>query len=122
MNSGYVWGLRQAERKKNSESVLYYEEKKLRKQAKKKLLSNQQPGRYVHIMDDEMFDSICGMLKSEDRRDKVMAHDIILSSKMSIDHMNYFIHNYSLMILNGVPEDIDYIYTWTGPTSSHSII
>ena len=105
MNSGYVWSLRQSKRDKNNKTPYYYEERKTRKRVKKKLSSNQQSSRYIHIMDNEMFDSVCTMLKSQDRRDKVMAIDIILNNKMSIDHMNYFIQNYSLMILNGVPEE-----------------
>ena len=117
MNSGYLWGLKQSRREKNVRPLYYYQDKKLRKQAKKKLSAIQQPGRYVHDMDNEMFDSVCEMLTSKDRRDKVMAHDIILSSKMNMEHMNYFIQNYYQIILNGVSEDI-IEHTWTTSISA----
>ena len=108
MNSGYLWGLKQYKRDKNAKPIYHFQDKKSRRQVKKKLSSIQQPGRYVHIMDDNMFDSVCTMLKSKDRRDKVMALDIILSNKMSLANMNYFIQNHSQTILHGVDEDNDH--------------
>lgn len=104
MNSGYTWALRQQKRDKNTRTPYYYEEKKARKRLSKRLRSIQTAGRYVHIMDEEMFDSVCAMIGSKDRRDKVMAHDIILSSKMGIGQINYFIKNHTKILLEGVPE------------------
>ena len=118
MNSTYLWGLKQAFKVKNPRSFNYYDQRKQRKQAKKKLSAVQQAGRWSHDMDDDLFSSVCEMLTSKDRRDKVMALEIVLNSKMNMNHMNYFIQNHNQIILNGVPEDIDYSSYWSGPSAS----
>lgn len=120
MNLSYLWDIKQAQQNKNLRTPFYYEERKQRKKAKKKLSAIQQPGRWSHDMDEDMFDSICEMLTSQDRRDKVMALDIILSSKMVLRHMDYFTQNHHQIILNGIPEDYEYI--WNRSTSSFSLI
>ena len=65
-----------------------------RKQVSKRLKTNQQAGRYIHIMDDDMFNTVRMMIESNDETNKQMATDIILKSKMSEKQIDYFINKW----------------------------
>ena len=73
--------------------------KLIRKGLSKKLKANQQSGRYIHIMDNDMFNTVQQMFKSEDSSNKQMAKDIVWNSMLSEEQMNYFItyHTYNLI-------------------------
>jgi hypothetical protein len=88
---------------KSPKSSSYYHYKKLRKNARKKL----SPIKYTHDMDDNLFNNVCEMICSKDRRDKVMALEIILNSKMKQKYIDYFINNHLILILEGVKEEDD---------------
>jgi hypothetical protein len=75
--------------------------KRKRKQLSKRLRALQQPDRHVHVMDDEMFESIKSMLESTDIEDKKLAREIILKSKLTPGQISYFINNYCDELLNG---------------------
>ena len=65
-----------------------------RKNLSKRLKANQQAGRYIHIMDDDMFNTVSQMIKSDDPTNRRMAKDIVLRSKLSKEQMDYFVTNY----------------------------
>lgn len=65
-----------------------------RKKLSKLLKANQQAGRYIHIMDDDMFSTVSQMIKSDDSTNRRMAKDIILRSKLSKEQLDYFVTNY----------------------------
>lgn len=65
-----------------------------RKKLSKLLKANQQAGRYIHIMDDDMFSTVNQMIKSDDSTNRRMAKDIILRSKLSKEQLDYFVTNY----------------------------
>jgi len=73
--------------------------KLIRKNLSKKLRANQQSGRYIHIMDNDMFNTIKQMFKSEDSSNRQMAKDIVWNSMLSEEQINYFItyHTYNLI-------------------------
>ena len=73
--------------------------KLLRKGLSKRLKANQQSGRYIHIMDNDMFDTIQHMFKSKNINDKRMAKSIVWNSKLNEEQINYFVtyHPYSLL-------------------------
>lgn len=60
----------------------YNDSEQIRK-LKRKLYRIQKSGKWVHEMDEEMFDSVCRLLKSEIRADNEMAREIVFNSKMS---------------------------------------
>lgn len=62
-----------------------------RKQLSKRLKANQQAGRYIHIMDDDMFNTVKMMIGSNDETNKQMATDIVLKSRMTEEQINYFV-------------------------------
>ena len=68
--------------------------KLVRKNLSKRLKANQQAGRYIHIMDDDMFNTISQMIKSDDSSNRRMARDIILRSKLNKEQLDYFVTNY----------------------------
>lgn len=86
--------------------------KKRRKDLSKKLNAIQtHPSRWIHEMDDDMFNSICEMLKSRTDTDIEMARDIIFKSKMSYKQIQSFTSDEYLCntILNG-PQ---VLHTWS---------
>ena len=67
------------------------EMKKRRKTLNKKLKAIQtDPDRWIHEMDDVMFNSVREMLKSQTATDIEMARDIIFKSKMSLLQIHTF--------------------------------
>jgi len=74
----------------------YYivEEKKNRKKLAKKLRAQQQPGRHVHEVDDEMFENLCSMLDSVDEDNIILAKDILFKSKLLEKHITHLVHKY----------------------------
>ena len=109
MSPRYVWKQRKSEKDK---SIIEYNNwgiKKQRKKLSKKLRSIQTPGRYIHVMDDDMFTTVVQMLESKTDTDIQMARDIILNSKMKEHYMNLFISRHCSIILNKV----DPTTTWT---------
>jgi hypothetical protein len=65
-----------------------------RKQVSKRFKANQQAGRYVHIMDNNMFNTVKMMFESADETNKQMATDIVLKSKMTEEQINYFVNKW----------------------------
>jgi hypothetical protein len=83
-----------------------------RKQLNKKLKAIQtHPDKWIHEMDDEMFNTVCQMLHSKTETDIEMARDIIFKSKMSLKQISEFTLNEYMcnLILNG-PE---FFNTWS---------
>jgi hypothetical protein len=81
--------------KSNSLSNYYIvEEKKNRKKLAKKLRAQQQPGRHVHEVDDEMFENLCSMLDSVDEDNIILAKDILFKSKLLEKHITHIVHKY----------------------------
>ena len=66
-----------------------------RKQVSKRLKANQQAGRYIHIMDNDMFNTVKMMVESNDEINKQMATDIVLKSKMNEKQISYFVDKWS---------------------------
>lgn len=75
--------------------VKIIKESTAKKQVNKRLTANQQAGRYIHVMDDDMFNSVKLMIESEDETNKQMAIDIVLKSRMSKEHIDYFVSKHS---------------------------
>ena len=100
MNQRYVWQQRKNDDDKKLFDYSNWEVKKQRKKLSKKLKSIQIPGRYIHVMDDEMFNTVVQMLESKTDTDIQMARDIIFNSKMKEHHMNLFISRHCSVILN----------------------
>lgn len=73
----------------------YTATKLVRKNLSKRLRANQYPGRYIHIMDEDMFNSVKQMIESDDLTNIEMAKDIIFKSKMCEDYINYFVKKLS---------------------------
>jgi hypothetical protein len=94
----YVW-----QQIKNEENkVIDYSNWKIKKQRKKlatKLASLQHSGRCVHVMDNNMFNTVIQMLNSISDTDIQMAKNIIWHSKMSNEHMSIFINKYCSTLL-----------------------
>jgi hypothetical protein len=81
--------------KSNSISNYYIvEEKKNRKKLAKKLRAQQQPGRHVHEIDDEMFENLCSMLDSVDEDNIILAKDVLFKSKLLEKHITHLVHKY----------------------------
>jgi hypothetical protein len=101
-----VWQYgRQNDEEKKEIEYMNWSIKKQRKKLSKQLRSIQAPGRYIHVMDDDMFNTVIQMLESKTDTDIQMARDIILNSKMKEHHMNLFISRHYSVILND--------YTWS---------
>lgn len=103
MNPRYVWQQRVDNDTKKENDYMHWSAKKLRSKLSKKLKSIQAPGRYIHVMDDDMFNTVVEMLTSQTNTDIQMARDIILNSKMKEHHMNLFISRHYDIILNEYP-------------------
>lgn len=77
----------------------YTASKLIRKNLSKRLRANQLSGRYIHIMDNDMFDSVKQMFKSKGPTDKQMAKDIVWSSKLTKEQIDYFITYHYLTLV-----------------------
>jgi hypothetical protein len=75
------------------------DKKKKRKELSKRLKKQQYIGRYVHVLDNEMVDNLCNMLKSIDDDDIALAKEIIFKSKMSNDHITRFVNEHLDILL-----------------------
>ena len=75
------------------------DKRKKRKELSKRLKKQQNEERYVHILDDEMVDNLCSMLKSTDDDDIALAKEIIFKSKMSNDHITRFVNEHLNVLL-----------------------
>ena len=75
------------------------DKRKKRKELSKRLKKQQYRGRYVHVLDDEMIDNLCSMLKSTDDDDITLAKEIIFKSKMSNDHITRFVNEHLDVLL-----------------------
>lgn len=84
--------------KRDTQPPKFISSKLVRKNLSKRLKANQLSNRYIHIMDENMFDTIKQMFNSEDPASKLMAKDIVLKSRLSEEQINYFVtkHLYSL--------------------------
>ena len=75
------------------------DKKKKRKELSKRLKKQQYIGRYIHVLDNEMVDNLCNMLKSTDNDDITLAKEIIFKSKMSNDHITRFVNEHLDILL-----------------------
>jgi hypothetical protein len=75
------------------------DKRKKRKELSKRLKKQQNEERYVHVLDNEMVDNLCSMLKSTDDDDIALAKEIIFKSKMSNDHITRFVNEYLDVLL-----------------------
>ena len=118
-NFGFHWQQKQNKRDNSEYERINWGVKKKRKKLSKQLRAFPLK---THVMDNEMFDNVKQMITSNDRKDKVIACEIVLNSRMSMNQMNYFILNHLDILLYGVPEDDDNKFTmWSsGPTDSIS--
>lgn len=115
-NHSYSYQNRQKwlDKEKLNEDWYMADKKKKRKTLSKRLKMQQNGGRYVHVLDDEMVENLCGMLNSTDREDVALAKEIIFKSKMSNEHITRFVNEY-LDILLGYSETS---YYSTAPSAS----
>lgn len=98
----------QHQKRQNKQQALQFlkdshamEEKKDRKKLSKKLRAQRQPGRYVHEVDDEMFNNLCSMLDSVDNDDISLARDILYKSKLVEKHITHLTNNYLYVMRPG---------------------
>lgn len=100
-NHNYSYQNRQKwlDNKRLNEDWLMSDKKKKRKELSKRLKKQQNGGRYVHVLDDEMVNNLCGMLNSTDNDDVALAKEIIFKSKMSNDHITRFVNEYLDILL-----------------------
>jgi len=61
---------------------------------KRRLWAIQHNKTWTHEMDDEMFESVCGMLQSEIKADNEVAKEIIFNSKMCLKYRKHFVSNF----------------------------
>jgi hypothetical protein len=61
---------------------------------KRRLWAIQHNKTWTHEMDDDMFESVCGMLQSEIKADNEVAKEIIFNSKMCLKYRKYFANNF----------------------------
>jgi len=61
---------------------------------KRRLWAIQHNKTWVHEMDDDMFESVCGMLTSEIKADNEVAKEIIFNSKMCLKYRKHFVSNF----------------------------
>ena len=95
-NPGYQFQKQRMNYLKSNSISNYYivEEKKNRKKLAKKLRAQQQPGRHVHEIDDEMFENLCSMLDSVDEDNIILAKDVLFKSKLLEKHITHLVHKY----------------------------
>jgi len=65
-----------------------------KRKLKRRLWAIQHNKTWTHEMDDEMFESVCGMLQSEIKADNEVAKEIIFNSKMCLKYRKYFANNF----------------------------
>ena len=116
MNFGYYWQQKQDKRNQSNYERYNWSLKKKRKKLSKRLRANTL--NKIHTIDDEMFENIKQMFNSIDRKDKVLAHDIVLNSRLNLSQVNYFINNHLEILLYGVPEEVS---EWTYISGSYTI-
>ena len=78
------------------------DKRKKRKELSKRLKKQQNEERYIHVLDDEMVNNLCGMLNSTDDDDITLAKEIIFKSKMSDNHITRFVNEYLDILLGYV--------------------
>jgi len=100
MSKRFVWETKSILTATSEKNYTDWKVKKQRKKLSKKLRSIQTPGRYIHVMDDDMFNTVIQMLESKTDTDIQMAKDIILNSKMKEHHMDILISRHYSIILN----------------------
>jgi hypothetical protein len=61
---------------------------------KRRLWAIQHNKTWTHEMDDEIFESVCGMLTSEIKADNEVAKEIIFNSKMCLKYRKHFVSNF----------------------------
>ena len=61
---------------------------------KRRLWTIQHNKTWTHEMNDEMFESVCGMLQSEIKADNEVAKEIIFNSKMCLKYRKHFVSNF----------------------------
>lgn len=61
---------------------------------KRRLWAIQHNKTWTHEMDDDMFESVCGMLQSEIKADNEVAKEIIFNSKMCLKYRKHFVSNF----------------------------
>jgi hypothetical protein len=86
-------------KRSNEDWYMTESKKKKRKSLSKRLKMQQNGGRYVHVLDDEMIDNLCNMLKSTDDDDITLAKEIIFKSKMSNNHITRFVNEHLDILL-----------------------
>jgi hypothetical protein len=86
-------------KRSNEDWYMTESKKKKRKSLSKRLKMQQNGGRYVHVLDDEMVDNLCNMLKSIDDDDIALAKEIVFKSKMSNDHITRFVNEHLDILL-----------------------
>jgi hypothetical protein len=100
-NHNYAYRNRQKwlDNKRLNEDWFMMDKKKKRKSLSKRLKMQQNGGRYIHVLDNEMVDNLCNMLKSTDNDDITLAKEIIFKSKMSNDHITRFVNEHLNILL-----------------------
>lgn len=100
-NHSYSYQNRQKwlDNKRLNEDWLMSDKKKKRKTLSKRLKMQQNGGRHVHVLDDEMIENLCGMLNSTDNDDIELAKEIIFKSKMSNEHITRFVNEHLYVLL-----------------------
>jgi hypothetical protein len=61
---------------------------------KRRLWAIQHNKTWTHEMDDDMFESVCGMLTSEIKADNEVAKEIIFNSKMCLKYRKHFANTF----------------------------
>jgi hypothetical protein len=61
---------------------------------KRRLWAIQHNKTWTHEMDDDMFESVCGMLTSELKADNEVAKEIIFNSKMCLKYRKHLVNNF----------------------------
>jgi len=61
---------------------------------KRRLWAIQHNKTWIHEMDDDMFESVCGMLTSELKADNEVAKEIIFNSKMCLKYRKHFANTF----------------------------
>ena len=94
MNLNYFW---QRKKDKQQQQVMdpWTESfKRDRKTLSKKLNALRKQGEWIHEMDEDMFNAVCGMLDSESDSDIELAREIIFNSKIGYQHIIALTNNY----------------------------
>ena len=93
------------DKKRADEDFYIMKQKKDRKSLSKRLKAQQQPGRYTHVLDKEMFENLCGMLKSTDMENVKLSREILFKSKLSNDNITTLLREHLYEILHAVEDD-----------------